>query len=120
MDKEIQKLLLALLKEELFEVRYNHYSNIRNDEEEKILYQKVVEVRKRFACVKANYMTNKEILEELCKQRDLAEMKKLECKDDEKKLKEIKEKLKKINNAIEKTIIEISKTEDITERGIKL
>ena len=47
-------------------------------------------------------------------------MKELEYKDDAKKVKEIKKRKSSLKKAIEQTIIEISKTEDITERGIKL
>ena len=119
MDKDIQALLLALQKDELFKVRLEHYSNLHNDNE-KELYQKVVAVRKKIARTKSGMMTNKEVFAELLEQRDIVEMEKLENKNDEKKLNEIKKKLKTINQAIEKTIIEISKTEDITERGIKI
>ncbi len=120
MDKNIQKLLLALQKEELFKARFELQSKARSDDEYEKLHKKVETIKKRIAHLKIGDLTEKEILEELLKQMDIANMDQIEFKDDAEKLKQIKKKKKTLKKLIEQTIIEISKTENITERGIKL
>ena len=120
MDENIQKILLVIYKEQLFDARIELQLNANKEEEYKRLHDRVVEVRRKIARAKVGNYTPKELLEELLEQMDIANMKELEFKDDAKKVKEIKKRKSSLKKAIEQTIIEISKTEDITERGIKL